>query len=162
MSEVQVRNALDVLAEELAPGRRGLVLKEVGGGYTLATDPDAELAARRLLSRPKTPPLTQAQAETLAIVAYLQPVSRPEISRIRGVSSESAVTSLDRARPDRGVGALALRRDDLRDHASCSSGSSASPASTSSPTSPASTRRRRTLPSCASACSRRASSAARG
>ena len=94
VSEVQVRNALDLLAEELAPGRRGLVLKEVGGGYTLATEPDAELPARRLLSRPKTPPLTPAQAETLAIVAYLQPVSRPEIARIRGVSSESAVQTL--------------------------------------------------------------------
>ena len=94
VSEVQVRNALDLLTEELAPGRRGLVLKEVAGGYTLATDPAAELAARRLLARPKTPPLTQAQAETLAIVAYLQPVSRPEIARIRGVSSESGVQTL--------------------------------------------------------------------
>jgi segregation and condensation protein B len=92
--EVQVRNALDLLAEELAPGRRGLVLKEVAGGFTLATDPVAELPARRLLSRPKTPPLTQAQAETLAIVAYLQPVSRPEVARIRGVNSESAVQTL--------------------------------------------------------------------
>ena len=92
--EVQVRNALDLLAEELAPGKRGLVLREVGGGYALATDPVAELAARRLLARPKTPPLTQAQAETLAIVAYLQPVSRPEIARIRGVSSESGVQTL--------------------------------------------------------------------
>lgn len=94
VSEVMVRNALDLLAEELAPGRRGLVLREVGGGWALATDPAAELPARRLLSRPKTPPLTQAQAETLAIVAYLQPVSRPEIARIRGVSSESAVQTL--------------------------------------------------------------------
>lgn len=94
VGEVQVRNALDLLAEELAPGRRGLVLKEVAGGYTLATDPSAELPARRLLARPRTPPLTQAQAETLAIVAYLQPVSRPEIARIRGVSSESAVQTL--------------------------------------------------------------------
>jgi segregation and condensation protein B len=94
VAEVQVRNALDVLTEELAPGRRGLVLKEVAGGFTLATDPAAELAARRLLSRPKTPPLTPAQAETLAIVAYLQPVSRPEIGRIRGVNSESAVQTL--------------------------------------------------------------------
>lgn len=92
--EVQVRNALDLLAEELAPGKRGLVLREVGGGYALATDPIAELSARRLLARPKTPPLTQAQAETLAIVAYLQPVSRPEIARIRGVSSESGVQTL--------------------------------------------------------------------
>jgi segregation and condensation protein B len=93
-SEVQVRNALDLLGEELAPGRRGIVLREVGGGLALATDPVAELPARRLLARPKTPPLTAAQAETLAIVAYLQPVSRPEIARIRGVSSESAVSTL--------------------------------------------------------------------
>lgn len=92
--EVQVRNALDLLAEELAPGRRGIVLRELGGGFALATDPIAELPARRLLARPKTPPLTQAQAETLAIVAYLQPVSRPEIARIRGVSSESGVQTL--------------------------------------------------------------------
>ena len=94
VSEVQIRNALDLLAEELAPGSRGLVLREIAGGYALATDPGAEHAARRLLARPKTPPLTPAQAETLAIVAYLQPVSRPEIARIRGVSSESGVQTL--------------------------------------------------------------------
>ena len=92
--EAQVQSALDLLEEELADGRRGIVLKEVGGGFTLATDPAAEQAARRLLAKPRTPPLTQAQAETLAIVAYLQPVSRPEIARIRGVSSESAVATL--------------------------------------------------------------------
>jgi segregation and condensation protein B len=70
------------------------VLREVAGGFTLATDPVAERAARRLLAKPRTPPLTQAQAECLAIVAYLQPVSRPEIARIRGVASESAVGTL--------------------------------------------------------------------
>ncbi|HYU59639.1 MAG TPA: SMC-Scp complex subunit ScpB [Solirubrobacterales bacterium] len=93
-SEAQIEGALELLAEDLAPGRRGVVLKQVAGGYALATDPVAEQAARRLLSRPRTPPLTQAQSETLAIVAYLQPVSRPEIARIRGVSSESAVATL--------------------------------------------------------------------
>ncbi len=72
----------------------GLVLREIGGGFTLASDPASEDAARRLLAKPRTPPLTQAQAETLAIVAYLQPVSRPEVARIRGVSSESAVQTL--------------------------------------------------------------------
>jgi segregation and condensation protein B len=93
-SEAQVQSAVDVLEEELAEGRRGVVLEDVAGGLTLATDPAAETPARRLLARPRTPPLTQAQAETLAIVAYLQPVSRPEIARIRGVSSESAVATL--------------------------------------------------------------------
>jgi segregation and condensation protein B len=93
-SEAQVQSALDILEEELAEGKRGVVLKEVAGGLTLATDPIAEAAARRLLAKPRTPPLTQAQAETLAIVAYLQPVSRPEIARIRGVASESAVATL--------------------------------------------------------------------
>ena len=93
-SEAQVQSAVDLLEEELADGRRGVALKEVAGGLTLATDPAAETAARRLLARPRTPPLTQAQAETLAIVAYLQPVSRPEVARIRGVSSESAVATL--------------------------------------------------------------------
>ena len=67
---------------------------QVAGGYTLATDPDAEAAARKLLAKPRTPPLTPAQAEALAIVAYLQPVSRPEMARIRGVSSDSATTTL--------------------------------------------------------------------
>jgi segregation and condensation protein B len=93
-TEAEVDRALDQLGGELVEGRRGLVLREVAGGFTLASDPEAEQAARRLLSKPRTPPLTQAQAETLAIVAYLQPVSRPEIARIRGVSSESAVQTL--------------------------------------------------------------------
>jgi segregation and condensation protein B len=92
--EGQVEEAIDVLREDLAQGKRGVVLREVGGGFALASDPASEEAARRLLAKPRTPPLTQAQAETLAIVAYLQPVSRPEVARIRGVSSESAVQTL--------------------------------------------------------------------
>jgi segregation and condensation protein B len=91
-TEAEIDRAIDLLGTSLAG--RGVVLREVAGGYTLAAHPDAEQEARRLLAKPKTPPLTQAQAETLAIVAYLQPVSRPEIARIRGVSSESAVQTL--------------------------------------------------------------------
>ncbi len=90
----QVVTALERLREQFEFDRRGLVVREVAGGYLLATHPDAEPAARRLLAKPRTPPLTAAQAETLAIVAYLQPVSRPEIARIRGVSAESAVATL--------------------------------------------------------------------
>jgi segregation and condensation protein B len=94
VTEAEIDRGIDLLGETLREGTRGVVLREVAGGWTLASDPAAEGAARRLLSKPKTPPLTQAQAETLAIVAYLQPVSRPEIARIRGVSSESAVGTL--------------------------------------------------------------------
>jgi segregation and condensation protein B len=93
-SEAEIDRALDALEGALAEGTRGVVLRQVAGGYTLGAAPIAEDAARRLLSTPRTPPLTQAQAETLAIVSYLQPVSRPEIARIRGVASESAVATL--------------------------------------------------------------------
>ncbi len=93
-TEAQVERALDGLGGTYAGGARGLVLRKVAGGWALAADPVSEDAARKLLAKPKTPPLTQAQAETLAIVAYLQPVSRPEIARIRGVSGESAVQTL--------------------------------------------------------------------
>ena len=82
------------LREAYAPGARGLVLRRLACGLALASHPDAEEAARRLLARPRTPALTPAQAETLAIVAYLQPVSRPEITRIRGVSADSAAATL--------------------------------------------------------------------
>jgi segregation and condensation protein B len=93
-SEADARGALDELSARYATGARGIVLRELAGGYTLATDPATEDAARRLFSRPRTATLTPAQAETLAIVAYLAPVSRPEITRIRGVSADSATTTL--------------------------------------------------------------------
>src|SRR3954451_17722537 len=93
-SEAEIDRAVDALEGDLADGARGVVMRDVAGGHTLAADPIAEDAARRLLSRPRTPPRTQAQGETLAIVSYLQPVSRPEIARIRGVASESAVATL--------------------------------------------------------------------
>jgi segregation and condensation protein B len=117
-SEGEVVEAIARLREHYAEGFRGVVLREVAGGCTLATDPVAERAARRLLAKPRTPPLTQAQAECLAIVAYLQPVSRPEIARIRGVASESAVgTLLERGMIDESgrsrFGAVLYRTTDL-------------------------------------------------
>jgi segregation and condensation protein B len=94
VEEDAVAEAVDELETSLESDGRGLRLRRVAGGYALAAIPEAEDAARRLLAKPRTPPLTPAQAEVLAIVAYLQPVSRPEIARIRGVSSDSAVASL--------------------------------------------------------------------
>jgi segregation and condensation protein B len=94
--EIQdVDEALAELRERFGDGELGIVLREVAGGYTFASDPEADVAVRSLLSKPRTPPLSQAQAECLAIVAYLQPVSRPEIARIRGVNSDSPVSTLE-------------------------------------------------------------------
>ncbi|MGI8713331.1 MAG: SMC-Scp complex subunit ScpB [Solirubrobacteraceae bacterium] len=90
----EVVTALERLREHYESEHRGFVVRELAGGYTLTSHPGSEAAARRLLAKPRTPPLTGAQAETLAIVAYLQPVSRPEIARIRGVSAESAAGTL--------------------------------------------------------------------
>jgi segregation and condensation protein B len=92
--EQQIEIALELLGEQYAPGLRGLRIRELAGGFTLASDPVAEEAAQRLFSRPRASTLTPAQAETLAIVAYLQPISRPEITRIRGVSADSATSTL--------------------------------------------------------------------
>lgn len=93
-SDEQVAAALNSLAERHVEGSSGLRVKEVGGGFTLASAPESEDAARRLFSKPRVATLTPAQTETLAIVAYLQPVSRPEIGRIRGVSADSATAAL--------------------------------------------------------------------
>ncbi len=99
----ELADALRVEEDEVVAGLRalavaldgrGVILRELGGGWTLGSHPDAEESARRLLARPRAPGLTPAQAETLSIVAYLQPVSRPEVARIRGVASESATTAL--------------------------------------------------------------------
>ncbi len=89
-----VEAAVAFLRAAYAPGERGLVLREVAGGLTLASDPAAEPAARRLLAKPRLAALTPAQLETLSITAYLQPVSRPEIARIRGVDADSPVSTL--------------------------------------------------------------------
>jgi segregation and condensation protein B len=94
IEEEEAADGLHALAVAYEDESRGLVLRELAGGWQLSSHPDAEDAARRLLAKPRTPPLTAAQAETLAIVAYLQPVSRPEIARIRGVNAESAAQTL--------------------------------------------------------------------
>ena len=89
-----IEHSVAALREAYLPGRRGIELRELAGGWVFASAPDTEEAARRLFAKPRTPPLSPAQAETLAIVAYLQPVSRPEIGRIRGVSPDSATATL--------------------------------------------------------------------
>ncbi len=70
------------------------MLERVAGGYAFRASRDAADACARLFERPVERGLSPAALETLAIVAYLGPCSRPEIARIRGVAADSAVASL--------------------------------------------------------------------
>ena len=70
------------------------MLEEVAGGYAFRASREAAHACARLFERPVERGLSQAALETLAIVAYLGPCSRPDIARIRGVAADSAVASL--------------------------------------------------------------------
>jgi segregation and condensation protein B len=90
----RVETALGLLRERYAEGRCGIVLERVAGGYAFRASRDSADACARLYERPVERGLTQAALETLAIVAYLGPCSRPEIARIRGVAADSAVASL--------------------------------------------------------------------
>lgn len=90
----RVETALGLLRERYSEGRSGIVLEKVAGGYAFRASRDASEACARLFERPVERGLSQAALETLAIVAYLGPCSRPEVARIRGVAADSAVASL--------------------------------------------------------------------
>ncbi len=90
----RVETALGLLSERYREGRSGIVLERVAGGFAFRASREAAEACERLFERPVQRGLSQAALETLAIVAYLGPCSRPEIARIRGVSADSAVASL--------------------------------------------------------------------
>ena len=89
-----VERALEELREQLANEDRGIQLREVAGGWRLYTHPVYhELIERYVLSW-DTRKLSQAAMETLAIVAYLQPVTRSGVASVRGVNSDSSINSL--------------------------------------------------------------------
>ena len=90
----EVEAALEILAERYAEGQSGIVLEQVAGGYAFRAAASASTACARLFDRPAEKGLSQAALETLAIVAYLGPVSRPEIARIRGVNVDGVVAGL--------------------------------------------------------------------
>lgn len=90
----RIETALGLLRERYSEGRSGIVLEHVAGGYAFRASRDAAEACERLFERPVERGISQAALETLAIVAYLGPCSRPEIARIRGVAADSAVASL--------------------------------------------------------------------
>ncbi len=90
----RVCDALELLAERYREGRSGIVLEHVAGGFAFRASRDAAEACARLFERPVERGLSGAALETLAIAAYLGPCTRPEITRIRGVSADAAVSGL--------------------------------------------------------------------
>jgi segregation and condensation protein B len=109
-----VQRALGELAARHDPST-GLELVEIAGGWALRTRADLSEVCDRLRARPPQERLSPAALETLAVVAYLEPVGRPEISRLRGVSADATVALLvergmleEAGRPD-GGGAMRYR-----------------------------------------------------
>jgi segregation and condensation protein B len=88
-----VQRALAELGERHGPDG-GLEVAEVAGGYALRTRADLAEVCDRLRERPPEDRISPAGLETLAVVAYLEPISRPQISRLRGVAADSTVALL--------------------------------------------------------------------
>ena len=103
----RVETALRLVADRFSEGRSVIVLEHVAGGWAFRASREAAEACGRLFERPFERGLSAPALETLAIVAYLGPVSRPEIARIRGVAADSVVAGL----LERGLIAEAGRED---------------------------------------------------
>lgn len=94
-AEEDARDALRTLAAEYDGARHGIALREVAGGFTFAVADDCADDVRRLTGAERPDDLSPALMETLAVVAYLQPVTRADVADVRGVSSEWALSSLE-------------------------------------------------------------------
>ncbi len=89
-----VQVAVDELAKEFNERGGGLMLREVAGGWQFATRPEHHEHVRAYLKSKPSAKLSLAALETLAVIAYKQPVTVPEILEIRGVQSSSAIKTL--------------------------------------------------------------------
>jgi segregation and condensation protein B len=87
-------HAVEAVREKYSDPDGGIIFAEVAGGYTFRTGDFAREAVERFCRRPIDYSLSPAAMETLAIVAYLQPITRPEIARIRGVGADTVVANL--------------------------------------------------------------------
>lgn len=87
---------IEELLEELSGEYegRGIVLRRVAGGWRFGTHPAAAPFLERFVTEQRNPRMSQASLETLAVIAYRQPVSRAQIAEIRGVSADSVVRTL--------------------------------------------------------------------
>jgi segregation and condensation protein B len=91
----RIEETLDALAQEYADSGRGFILARIAGGARLQTHPDLAPYVERFANRDVSPRLSTAALETLAIVAYRQPVSRGQISSLRGVNVDGVTRLLE-------------------------------------------------------------------
>jgi len=89
-----VEDALGELQRRLDEREAGIVLRNVAGGWQLSTSPDAAPVVERFVLSSRHARMTKASLETLAIVAYKQPVTRHQVTAIRGVDTEGVLRSL--------------------------------------------------------------------
>ena len=94
ITATQIREAMDGIAADLRAADEGLLLIEGNSGYRLVTHPRFARWVRILRQEPPPAKLTQSAIETLAVIAYRQPVTKTEIETIRGVSAEGGVNKL--------------------------------------------------------------------
>jgi segregation and condensation protein B len=94
ITATQIREAMDAIAADLRAADEGLLLIEGNSGYRLVTHPRFGRWVRILRQEPPPAKLTQSAIETLAVIAYRQPVTKTEIETIRGVSAEGGVNKL--------------------------------------------------------------------
>jgi len=94
LNEETVRALLAELTQEYKDQRRGIQILEVAGGYQMVTKPELAVYLEKLRKVPRQVPLSQAALETLAIIAYKQPITRAEIETIRGVRVDSSLSTL--------------------------------------------------------------------
>lgn len=92
--EDRVRRTLTDLRSEYASSSRGFELREVAGGWRLYSAPEFADVVSQFVLEGQTARLTQAALETLAVIAYRQPVSRGQVSAVRGVNVDSVVRTL--------------------------------------------------------------------
>jgi segregation and condensation protein B len=90
-----VLEALRMMQTEYEAGERGIMLREIGGGWRTYTHPDVAPYVERFVLAVQQPRLTQAALETLSIIAYKQPVSRQQVAQIRGVDSDGVISTLE-------------------------------------------------------------------
>jgi segregation and condensation protein B len=90
----EVRRTLQALATEYAVAQRGFDLRSVAGGWRFYTRPECAPYVERFVLDGQQARLTSAALETLAVVAYRQPVSRGRIAAVRGVNSDAVIRTL--------------------------------------------------------------------